>query len=244
QALIQMRDQDIELLRSIARESDASSLTDLIVGLAELSTSLRFSPDVRTSLEIGLIRLASMAGQAPVRETIRQPKPAKQEQQEQKKQEKKAVSPAVPSQEKPAPPVTLTESCDTPGSETIATKDGDELLLPVWRDILELLQKERRFDISLCARPARVLLTEGTFDIRFDNNLFGQYACLNKKESIDLIEQLLRQRTGQAYPVRISLDESLDESVGATAEWQWLKQAREQALTESIPEPLNGSDHP
>ncbi|NLB50035.1 MAG: DNA polymerase III subunit gamma/tau, partial [Clostridiaceae bacterium] len=42
QALIQMRDQDIELLRSIARESDASSLTDLIVGLAELSTSLRF----------------------------------------------------------------------------------------------------------------------------------------------------------------------------------------------------------
>jgi len=136
------------------------------------------------------------------------------------------------------------DTCETPGSETIATKDGEELLLPVWQNILDMLQKERRFDISLCARPARVLVSEGFFDIRFDNKLFGQYACLNKKESIDLIEQLLLKRTGQRYPVRIILDESLDESVGATAEWLWLKQAREQALSESIPEPYSGPDTP
>lgn len=126
----------------------------------------------------------------------------------------------------------------------MATKEGEELLLVVWRDILDLLQKERRFDISLCARPARVLLNEDFFDIRFDNHLFGQYACLNKKESVDLIEQLLLKRTGKAYPVRIALDEALDESVGATAEWPWLIQAREQALSESVPEPYSGPDTP
>lgn len=235
QALIQMRHEDIQLLQSMAAGSTASKLTDVIVGLAELQTSLRFSPDIRTSLEIGLLRLAAL--------TADQPERARPESEPVKGTKKKKAPEKPPKKEEPVQ-VQPSEVCDTPGSETIATKDGDELLLPVWRDILDLLQKERRFDISLCARPARVLVSEGTFDIRFDKNLFGQYACLNKRESIDLIEQLLLKRTGQRYPVRISLDESLDESVGATAEWVWLKQAREQALSESIPEPFSGPDTP
>ncbi len=246
QALIQMRHEDIQLLQSMAAGSTASELTDVIVGLAELQTSLRFSPDIRTSLEIGLLRLAALTErEAPrepqkaeaVREVKKKRPPEKQAEKEQTAQDPPAADP-------PMEPTQPMDTCETPGSETIATKDGEELLLPVWQNILDMLQKERRFDISLCARPARVLVSEGFFDIRFDNKLFGQYACLNKKESIDLIEQLLLKRTGQRYPVRIILDESLDESVGATAEWLWLKQAREQALSESIPEPYRGPDTP
>ncbi len=241
QALIQMRHEDIQLLQSMAAESTASKLTDVIVGLAELQTSLRFSPDIRTSLEIGLLRLGALT--ADRSETSR-PEPAPVREARKKPAHEKLPEKEEQAKDPPAAPVQTPNSCVTPGSETIATRNGDELLLPVWRDILDLLQKERRFDISLCARPARVLVSEGTFDIRFDNNLFGQYACLNKKESIELIEQLLLQRTGTRYPVRISLDEALDESVGATAEWVWLKQAREQALSESIPEPFSGPDTP
>lgn len=232
--LIQMREQDIQGLKKTAAGATAQGLTDLIVGLAELQASLRFSPDLRTSLEIGLLRLAAL-GSAPPEEKLPVKKTAaRPRQKEQEPQVEKPAEPKAPAR----PPVT----CETPGSETIETRDGDELLLPVWRDILDLLQKERRFDISLCARPARVLVSDGHFDIRFDHNLFGQYACLNKRESIDLIEQLLLQRTGKRYPVRIALDESLDDTVGATAEWQWLRQARDQALTDSIPEPFEGSD--
>ena len=246
QTLIQMRHEDSQLLQSMAAGSTASELTDVIVGLAELQTSLRFSPDIRTSLEIGLLRLAALTErEAPrepqkaeaVREVKKKRHPEKQAEKEQTAQDPPAADPPM----EPTPPM---DTCATPGRETIATKDGEELLLPVWQNILDMLQKERRFDISLCARPARVLVSEGFFDIRFDNKLFGQYACLNKKESIDLIEQLLLKRTGQRYPVRIILDESLDESVGATAEWLWLKQAREQALSESIPEPYSGPDTP
>ena len=246
QALIQMRHEDIQLLQSMAAGSTASELTDVIVGLAELQTSLRFSPDIRTSLEIGLLRLAALTE----REAPREPQKAeavrevKKKRHPEKQAEKEQTAQDPPAADPPMEPTQPMDTCETPGSETIATKDGEELLLPVWQNILDMLQKERRFDISLCARPARVLVSEGFFDIRFDNKLFGQYACLNKKESIDLIEQLLLKRTGQRYPVRIILDESLDESVGATAEWLWLKQAREQALSESIPEPYSGPDTP
>ncbi len=246
QTLIQMRHEDIQLLQSMAAGSTASELTDVIVGLAELQTSLRFSPDIRTSLEIGLLRLAALTE----REAPREPQKAeavrevKKKRHPEKQAEKEQTAQDPPAADPPMEPTLPMDTCETPGSETIATKDGEELLLPVWQNILDMLQKERRFDISLCARPARVLVSEGFFDIRFDNKLFGQYACLNKKESIDLIEQLLLKRTGQRYPVRIILDESLDESVGATAEWLWLKQAREQALSESIPEPYSGPDTP
>ncbi len=247
--LIHLQGEDIEKLQSIARKATAQELTDRIVGLAELVTSLRFSPDVRTSLEIGLIRLTSPKGSpapAPQAREKTEPKPAAAP----RKAEIKEPVPPPPDPPAPAEMQEETEEddlsspCSTPGSETMATKEGEELLLVVWRDILDLLQKERRFDISLCARPARVLLNEDFFDIRFDNHLFGQYACLNKKESVDLIEQLLLKRTGKAYPVRIALDEALDESVGATAEWPWLIQAREQALSESVPEPYSGPDTP
>ena len=104
------------------------------------------------------------------------------------------------------------------------------------------MQREKRIDISLCARPARVYVNKGTFEIRFENKLFGQYACLNKKECMALIEQLLSQRTGRHYPVRVALDEAQDQAVGATAEWSWLAKAREQALAEEIPPPHPTAD--
>ncbi|HPX92769.1 MAG TPA: DNA polymerase III subunit gamma/tau [Bacillota bacterium] len=243
ESLIQMRHEDISQLQSIAQQSTASGLTDVIVGLAELQSSLRFSPDIRTSLEIGLLRLASLTGrQAEV--PVPQKDPASKERP--KKETSLPAPQAVPAQAKSPAQETFQapDSCGAPGSEKIETQEGEELLLPVWRDILDLLLRERRFDISLCARPARVMVREGFFDIRFDNNLFGQYACLNKRESIELIEELLLQRTGKRYPVRITLDESLDQSVGATAEWRWLKDARDQALSESLPEPFSGADNP
>ena len=224
--LIQMRGEDLDLLRSIADRSTPAELTDFISGLAELQVSLRFSPDIRTSLEIGLIRLSAKKDETPAA----RPVPQSPKIPEPKKKEVKAPTP-IPLT---APP----PDCVSPGRETIETDKGPEPLLHVWRDILDLLQKERRIDISLCARPARVLVNENTFEIRFENKLLGQYACLNKKECTDLIGRLLNQRTGQNYSVRVILDEALDELVGATAEWPWLGQAREQALSKDIPPPL------
>lgn len=236
--LIQMRHEDVERLQSVAGDATSEQLTALIAGLAELQVSLRFSPDLRTSLEIGLIRLIADHDlpKAEARQR-RAPVEATQDVEEKAKEKKAAVPKDPPIEEERA-----VTHCVTPSDETIATKQGDEPLLDVWRDILDALQREKRIDISLCARPARVLLNAGTFEIRFDNRLFGQFACLNKKESIELIEQLLQTRAGKRYPVVVALDEELDKAVGATAEWAWLSEAREQALKDDIPAPNNGAD--
>ncbi|MCK9177266.1 MAG: DNA polymerase III subunit gamma/tau, partial [Clostridiales bacterium] len=53
ETLIQMRHEDVALLKEIAGDTSSKELTALIAGLAELQVSLRFSPDIRTSLEIG-----------------------------------------------------------------------------------------------------------------------------------------------------------------------------------------------
>ncbi len=234
--LIQMRGEDFDLLRSIAGKSTPDQLTDFISGLAELQVSLRFSPDIRTSLEIGLIRLSAQISQEDI-PVLSKPAPAGED---------KAPPQAKKGETKPAPPpeaqVLSQPDCASPGRETIETDQGSEALLNVWRDVLDLLHKERRIDISLCARPARVLVKDDKFEIRFENTLLGQYACLNKRECTDLIERLLNQRTGRNYKVEVILDEALDQLVGATAEWPWLGQAREQALNKDIPPPLGEAE--
>jgi DNA polymerase-3 subunit gamma/tau len=60
--LILLRNQDIETLRAVAEKASASAITSVIEGLAELLVSMRFTPDLRTTLEIGLLRLASKFG--------------------------------------------------------------------------------------------------------------------------------------------------------------------------------------
>jgi DNA polymerase-3 subunit gamma/tau len=60
--LILLRDQDIDTLRAVAEKASTSAITSIIEGLAELLVSMRFTPDLRTTLEIGLLRLASKYG--------------------------------------------------------------------------------------------------------------------------------------------------------------------------------------
>lgn len=249
--LIQMQGKDIQALQATASKTSPAVLTDFIAGLAELQTSLRFSPDMRTSLEIGLIRLSSLSAGRPKEEKISEPAqkeqkiakdpPPKADPIEPVQEEKSSLPPAPPPAPLPVQAPVQTEAA-SPSHDTIATDKGDEPLLDVWRDILELLQREKRIDISLCARPARVYVNKGTFEIRFENKLFGQYACLNKKECTALIEQLLGQRTGRHYPVRVALDEAQDKAVGASAEWAWLAKAREKALADEIPPPHPAED--
>lgn len=291
--LIQMRGEDIRYMTTIAKTTSPGILSDLIAGLAGLLVTLRFSPDLRTTLEIGLIQLSTQWGRAhpnaneqslPVEKMklgsiveIKDPLPVEltdtatptviandhaidptpAEDEEPIPVPDELIPPEVkvdkiPTETQVSPPeivVSVAQStqdvegeltktpCALPGAGMIKTNDGEESLLTVWRDVLDLVQKEHRIDISLCARPARVLFEEDVFEIHFDHSLIGQHTCLNKKESIELITQLLTQRTGRHYPVQIVLDESLDKAIGATAEWPWLAQARDKALKEDIPSP-------
>jgi len=60
--LIQLRGEDIERMASIAKQTETTVLTELIAGLSQLLVSMRLSPDLRTTLEIGLIGLLTRFG--------------------------------------------------------------------------------------------------------------------------------------------------------------------------------------
>lgn len=250
--LIQMRGEDIAQLQKLAASSNAAALTGIIGGLAELQVTLRFSPDIRTSLEIGLIQLSSQGQTAPPPAVRSQPAakreaPAKPDPKPEPEREGTPPPPPPPIQReerREAKPVREEGPtvCITPDTESIKTDKGEESLLSVWRDVLEDIQKERRLDVALCARPARIFVNGGTFEIRFENKLFGQYACLNKKECIDLIQKLIHKRTGISYPVLIALDEKVDREVGETAEWPWMHQARDVAFSDELPPPFDEAD--
>lgn len=129
------------------------------------------------------------------------------------------------------------DSSDGQSSDTMMTAKGEMQVLDVWRAILDDLQKERRMDIALCARPARVYMDGDTFAIHFDAHLRGQHSCLSQTDNARLIKQLLANRVGERVDLRIILDKEHDRLEGDSAEWSWLKQAREQALIEEIPSP-------
>ncbi len=125
---------------------------------------------------------------------------------------------------------------DVSSSEIIQTAHGDKRVLDVWREVLDDLQKECRMDIALCARPARVCMNGDTFEIRFDPNLKGQHSCLSEADNSQLIHKILSNRIGRKADWTVVLDTEQAQP-GETAEWAWLKNAREKALIEEIPSP-------
>ncbi|MGI6157517.1 MAG: DNA polymerase III subunit gamma/tau [Saccharofermentanales bacterium] len=113
--LIQLRTEDIDHLQALADRTNTETLIRLISGLAELSVSLRFSPDLRTTLEIGLIELAHRAGHpAPAAPANAHPAPAPP---------KKAAPPPT----KAEPPIPEPEPIEAPEPEPIEAPEPEPI---------------------------------------------------------------------------------------------------------------------
>lgn len=274
--LIQLRGEDIERMTSIAKQTETTVLTELIAGLSQLLVSMRLSPDLRTTLEIGLIDLLTRFGTEKDIEDIERPR-------DHRTREASSDTPRVhmtPAVEEPrdidietvtdaeplhdSEPVieaspqeeirdvaeddaclsendidthTSNVSDESESGNTMKTIKGDMPVLDVWRAVLDDLQREGRMDIALCARPARVKMDGELFAIHFDAHLKGQHSLLSHPDNARLIRQLLANHAGERVELRIQLDQKRDGQTGDSAEWGWLKEAREQALIEDIPSP-------
>jgi hypothetical protein len=104
------------------------------------------------------------------------------------------------------------------------------------------LQRERRMDIALCARPARVKTDGKKIALHFDARLKGQHSLLSQIDNTRMVQQLISNHVGYKVELRIILDKKHDSMEGNSAEWGWLKQAREQALIEDIPSPIGENE--
>jgi len=131
---------------------------------------------------------------------------------------------------------------DVQSSDTILTAMGEMPVLDIWRAVLDDLQRERRMDIALCARPARVKTDGKKIALHFDARLKGQHSLLSQIDNTRMVQQLISNHVGYKVELRIILDKMHDSMEGNSAEWGWLKQAREQALIEDIPSPIGENE--
>ncbi len=283
--LIQLRGEDIERMASIAKQTETTVLTELIAGLSQLLVSMRLSPDLRTTLEIGLIGLLTRFGNEidiKIADRSRDCRIQKASEDAQKTDSPQAKP--IPATEKPSGTVvetnvdaephqsgepvvedsTRTESkivsendlqpaekkkdvnpsseSDVQSSDTILTAMGEMPVLDIWRAVLDDLQRERRMDIALCARPARVKTDGKKIALHFDACLKGQHSLLSQIDNTRMVQQLISNHVGYKVELRIILDKMHDSMEGNSAEWGWLKQAREQALIEDIPSPIGENE--
>jgi DNA polymerase-3 subunit gamma/tau len=278
--LIQLRGEDIERMTSIAQQTKTSVLTELIAGLSQLLVSMRLSPDLRTTLEIGLIDLLTRFGtEIDITKADHSHEHRKQKASADTQQTDSPQAKPVPATEKSSDTVVETNAdiephqsgepvaedslrtepktvsnndtlpaekekdvdlpsdSDVQSSDTVTTARGEMPVLDIWRAVLDDLQREMRMDIALCARPARIKADGKLFAIHFDSHLKGQYNLISRPDNARLIQQLLTNHVGKKVELRIILDQKHDSLEGDSAEWGWLKQAREQALIEDIPSP-------
>jgi DNA polymerase-3 subunit gamma/tau len=283
--LIQLRGEDIERMASIAKQTETTVLTELIAGLSQLLVSMRLSPDLRTTLEIGLIGLLTRFGNEidiKIADRSRDCRIQKASEDAQKTDSPQAKP--IPATEKPSGTVvetnvdaepyqsgepvvedsTRTESkivsendlqpaekrkdvnppseSDGQSSDTIYTAMGEMPVLDIWRAVLDDLQRERRMDIALCARPARIKTDGKKIALHFDARLKGQHSLLSQIDNTRMVQQLISNHVGYKVELRIILDKMHDSMEGNSAEWGWLKQAREQALIEDIPSPIGENE--
>ncbi|MGB4139427.1 MAG: DNA polymerase III subunit gamma/tau [Saccharofermentanales bacterium] len=283
--LIQLRGEDIERMASIAKQTETTVLTELIAGLSQLLVSMRLSPDLRTTLEIGLIGLLTRFGNEidiKIADRSRDCRIQKASEDAQKTDSPQAKP--IPATEKPSGTVvetnvdaepyqsgepvvedsTRTESkivsendlqpaekrkdvnppseSDGQSSDTIFTAMGEMPVLDIWRAVLDDLQRERRMDIALCARPARIKTDGKKIALHFDARLKGQHSLLSQIDNTRMVQQLISNHVGYKVELRIILDKMHDSMEGNSAEWGWLKQAREQALIEDIPSPIGENE--
>jgi DNA polymerase-3 subunit gamma/tau len=283
--LIQLRGEDIERMASIAKQTETTVLTELIAGLSQLLVSMRLSPDLRTTLEIGLIGLLTRFGNEidiKIADRSRDCRIQKASEDAQKTDSPQAKP--IPATEKPSGTVvetnvdaepyqsgepvvedsTRTESkivsendlqpaekrkdvnppseSDGQSSDTIYTAMGEMPVLDIWRAVLDDLQRERRMDIALCARPDRIKTDGKKIALHFDARLKGQHSLLSQIDNTRMVQQLISNHVGYKVELRIILDKMHDSMEGNSAEWGWLKQAREQALIEDIPSPIGENE--
>lgn len=257
--LILLRDQDIDTLRTIAEKASTSAITYIIEGLAELLVSMRFTPDLRTTLEIGLLRLASKFGNTcdQIEDvSISMPEDSETLVYDNAKKpfdigEKTSPSSTV-LKDRRATNVTLSDSlaennspevttmsntsvedsnsANSPSKDAITTHRGTESLIAVWSSILESLQQERRVEVALCARPAQVSLSDNVLNIHFRKNLTGQYACLSDDDNRLEIERLLTKRIGRPIQCKVTIGTKANKNDQSSEEQNWLSKLRDKVV--------------
>jgi len=227
--LIQMTSAGLTLLKELADQVSTDLISESIASLARLNSELRFSPDIRTSLEIGLLALAARLGGHPVESVaVAAATPVRPVSAEKPPEVKAGSRQETAGRQRPGEEIVEAESPQTTEQVDSSLKEekSDSALsyedetLRIWQAVLEAIKEEHLMDLSLMARPARVSRKEKVWTLAFDHSLKGQYACISEAESRETIRRILADKLGESVQLEVVLeDEAGADAVSAEEDW-------------------------
>lgn len=226
--LIQMTSSGMSQLEKLAAQTSTEVISETIACLAGLNSELRFSPDIRTSIEIGLLALAARLGSKTAETKTVPPKP-------EIKQELESVQvadiPEIPQAKKPD---IDKEKDPVPAVSAASSQASEDETLRIWQDVLEAIKAEHLMDLSLMARPAKVSRKKNIWTLTFNHSLKGQYACINEADSRATIRRILADLLGESVQLEVVLDDEASTSA-VSAEKDWMLKLKKITDKRSIP---------
>lgn len=227
---------DVQItLKQLGKQIDGATLMQIIQKLSELLSDLRFSAQPRTTLDIGLLALLStrtLEAAAPAAAPIPKPVPvAAPQQAPPPTQPEPPVDMAPSSQDEPVDeaPAALTPEIVQEEGAPVETKTLNHLdLIEKWDQVLTALSEEHnRMDLRLMAKSAAVSLDDRVMTLRFKASMKGAYLLVSKRESVELITQLVVKLLAQPVSVSVQLG---DEGGQISAEDAWVTGLRERTF--------------
>ncbi|NLV99548.1 MAG: DNA polymerase III subunit gamma/tau [Clostridiaceae bacterium] len=241
--LIQMTSAGLTRLSELAAQVSTDLISETIASLARLNSELRFSPDIRSSLEIGLLALAARLGgehlepiaipaeAAAGRVVLAEPPELRTGAKQETGLKQRATEEIVEAESLQA-----AEKADPPLKEekTDSSLAYDDETLRIWQAVLEAIKEEHLMDLSLMARPAKVSRKEKVWTLTFDHSLKGQYACISEAESRETIRRILQDKLGISVELEVVLEDDAG-SNAVSAEEDWVMKLKRITDKRSIP---------
>ncbi|NLC40548.1 MAG: DNA polymerase III subunit gamma/tau [Clostridiaceae bacterium] len=235
--LIQMTSGGLARLSELADRFSTDLISDSIASLARLNSELRFSPDIRTSLEIGLLALASRLGGghlAPGKVMVEKAPEVKV------RTVQETPDPDVSSQAEVIVEAVIKQPAEEADTVSKEEEEADSSLayedqtLRIWQDVLEAIKEEHLMDLSLMARPAKVSRKDNLWTLAFDHSLKGQHACTSEVESREIIRRILADKLGESVQLEVVLEDEADANA-VSAEEDWVLKLKKITDKRSIP---------
>ncbi|MGI6326644.1 MAG: DNA polymerase III subunit gamma/tau [Saccharofermentanales bacterium] len=215
QQLVRATAKTLDDMKKLSKRVSTDRLIAMIKGLSALLSDLRWTADMRTALEIGLIRLMN--------EQIVGGKPDRQ-----------AESVIAQTEPKPEPVTVRTEAEQTP--KIVATDpDASE----IWQRSLDRLVADGHMTLYLFCRSAVPAITDGRLHLVFDpaDRINYQEAC--QENSLRILKQAASAAAGREITVRPALNDQAGsaspDGQPETSQPDWVQKIKEAADTLGVP---------
>ncbi|NLK89339.1 MAG: DNA polymerase III subunit gamma/tau [Clostridiaceae bacterium] len=236
QQLVRATAKTLDDMRQLAERVSTDRLIAVIKGLSALLSDLRWAADMRTALEIGLIRLMNeqIVGSKPDR-LIPDGPPAAPDPKPPAKPAGRSTPPP-PATDRQAEPE---QTSETAQAESEQASEADTDASEIWQRSLDRLLADGHMALYLFCRPAMPVITDDRLHLVFDpaDRINYQEAC--QDNSLRILKQAASAAASREIAVQPSLNEQAESASNdvqpGTNQPAWIQKIKDAADTLGVP---------